>query len=346
MSTALAPAKPDILLMMASASHQIAPFVPKGMNPDQVVQQVYWATKKTPALLSCDFETVVHSVITILGWQLVIGETAYLIPFKDTATGKLVCTPVADYKGLAHLMIESHAVRAILAEPVFEHDDFAFQYGTHRRLDHRPVGDPKKRGALVWAYCIFDLGRNLGEVFKVMSIEEIEVIRKTYSKKWHPTKVPVCPPWYAVKTVIRAAADLVPKTLRTDRYERALQVMTDDAAIESVDGDDVTQSAVMQSPAEQKEAGRLLRAQTSCLMGFATSFDGYGQKPLAAVPDYVLRAALKFFSNKLKARSDSAMESQVSQIDLVLRDRAARGVTVGGPPKPAMAASHDDLPFD
>lgn len=76
----------------------------------------------------------------------------------------------------------------------------------------------------------------------------------------------------------------------------------------------------------------LRAAKNIPLMGATTSWDGWGQRPLGACPDKVLRAARRFFLEKVReneqARRDGApsvlrMVQQLDAIALILLDREA-----------------------
>lgn len=61
-----------------------------------------------------------------------------------------------------------------------------------------------------------------------MDIAEIDAIRTKHSKQW---KDGPCPPWYAMKTVLRQAAKLIPNP----RLQAALQVMDVDERVEAAE---------------------------------------------------------------------------------------------------------------
>lgn len=207
--------------LVLAAKDRITAYIPPGIPFDMVVHQCFVETKKNPAILKCSAESIVQAVCTILQWGLVIGQTGYLIPYKDkhNSQGLKVCTPVADYKGLARLMVISGAVRHVFAKAVYAGDFFDYEFGLDGYLKHKPC--PKsKRGDIRASYVILDLPGGT-RVFDVMEIEDIEEIRKT-SAKWGPDKVRECPGWYAKKTVIRQSAKLVPLT---PKFQQALSVI-------------------------------------------------------------------------------------------------------------------------
>lgn len=57
------------------------------------------------------------------------------------------------------------------------------------------------------------------------------------------------------------------------------------------------------------------------LMGREESWGGHGRRPLADVPDPMLRQARAFFLRCLKDGESKRLEEQVMAIDVVLADR-------------------------
>jgi hypothetical protein len=65
-------------------------------------------------------------------------------------------------------------------------------------------------------------------------------------------------------------------------------------------------------------------AKNLTLLGNGFSWDCNGGKPLALVPDDVLRVASRWFRDKLQEQPSRRMEQQIQAIALVLEDREAR----------------------
>lgn len=65
-------------------------------------------------------------------------------------------------------------------------------------------------------------------------------------------------------------------------------------------------------------------AELTPLLGYASSWDGYGTKPLGVCPDKVLKAARRWFSEKLKEqrdRPDIRFQAQIAAITIILDHR-------------------------
>jgi recombinational DNA repair protein RecT len=97
------------------------------------------------------------------------------------------------------------------------------------RLRHVPA-PASRRGPITHAW--IRIVRRYGSVsFHVMPIEDIEAIRRQYSRQWSPDKVKDCPPWYAIKTCIRDYLARQPKM--SERLQDALN--DEEAEKEEVD---------------------------------------------------------------------------------------------------------------
>lgn len=223
-----------VLFERPTAVERITPFLPKGVTYDRVVAQALMEAKKNPEILQCTPDSIITAIAKSQAAGLEIGDTAHLVPFNVKVSKKGEADAwekrlqfIADYKGLAQLMIRGGAVRAVDPECVYEKEmeSFIYEKGSHPRIVHYPIthGD---RGALAGAYVILRLPFQQW-IGYFMRIDEIDAIRKRYSKSW---KNDECPPWYAKKTVIRQSAKLWPKD---PRLAGALAQIEEEEAIET-----------------------------------------------------------------------------------------------------------------
>lgn len=205
---------PIVQLILSDASRTyIAPFLPKGTDIERVAATVLIAIQndKTRTLKKCTPQSLVLGVARIQQWGLELGVSAYLLPFKSGDTYE--ATPVADYKGLAELMIATGAVRYVEARVVYKGDEFRYRMGLDPMLDH--VMAPRMdRGPITHGYCVLHLplGR---KAFEVMAVEDVEDIRQKYSKQWKNGPMPA---WYVKKTLIRQTSKLLPKNPALSRF--------------------------------------------------------------------------------------------------------------------------------
>jgi phage RecT family recombinase len=189
-----------------AARQMIEPLLPKGVAIHQVAAQVRLALAKdkSGALKKCTAASVILAVAKIVGWGLEVGETAHLVPFGTE------CTPIADYKGIAELVIGAGVARAVEAHCVYEKEPFRLKRGTSTEIEHHPIADPSARGKMVGAYALFHLRFGITLV-EYMAVSEIDAIRQKHSKQW---KGGALEPWYARKTVVRRGVKLLPKNPR------------------------------------------------------------------------------------------------------------------------------------
>lgn len=232
-STAVTKAEPKgITALIQAAAHRLTPMLPDDLTLDKLAQIVFFESQKTPAILECQPASIVSAVARALRSGLEIGETCYLVPFKGR------CTFMADYKGLAQLMIAARAVRAVEMEAVREGDEFEFEMGLAARLRHVPMwSKDRKARAVTHAYVILRLP-NGASTFKVMGAEEIDAIRQEHSKQWKSGPLTA---WYACKTVLRQISKTMPKDKRLASFYTALEADEhEETVVEAQDVEHVT----------------------------------------------------------------------------------------------------------
>lgn len=250
-TASVAVARYPMLEIVQKRADQLVPFLPKGVTLDQIGQITQMMAIKQPDLLACTPSSLVMGISRGLRAGLELGETWHLLTFKNKDLtekhGRDVfeCTGVADYKGLAQLMVASGAVRYVDPQVVRDGDEFDYELGLEKRLTHRPGGT---RGAITHAYVILRLPFGIAD-FLVMTIKEIDAIRLAKSKQW---KNGPCPDWYAKKTVIRQIAKLLPKDKRLMAVARAVE--QDEAA----EFEDVPEADATEVPTLALASGRPL----------------------------------------------------------------------------------------
>lgn len=129
---------------------------------------------------------------------------AYLIPRRGVVEYEI------GYKGLVALMYRSNMVSDIQAEVVYEGDYFEYHYGTSPELKHKPLENRDASALATHAYCVINTTTG-GSIFRVMTFDEIEKIRKTYSKASR-SDAPWVTAWseQACKTVLKRTSKRAP----------------------------------------------------------------------------------------------------------------------------------------
>lgn len=244
--------EPSAVALLQDASDRIAPLLPKGVDISRVILTTRLAIRKNPKILDCEPESIVTAVAQVQQWGLEIGTTAHLVPFNTNVAPQgqpkqwvSICTPIADYKGLAELVVGSGAVRHCEARCVYANEPFIIEQGLVPKLEHHPVHEAKDRGPMIGAYVIFRLAfRNVA--FEFYPIADIDATRKKYSKQWKD--LDETPDWYAMKTAIRRGVKLIPKNPRLASVLRVIE------AEELVERDGVYQTIEQQRPASDGAA--------------------------------------------------------------------------------------------
>lgn len=200
------------------ARRMIEPFLPQGVDIRRVAASLVLAVRQDESrlLAQCTSESLVLGLAQIHKWGLELGkDSAYLLPFKNKRTGKYEAAPCADYKALGAQLVASGAVRYVDAREVREGDTIEFAFGLDAKLVHQPFGGRDRlKKPITHAYVVFHLPFG-ARAFDVMTAEEIEEVRQTYSRqhKEGPLKR-----FYAVKTVLRRAAKMLPKDRRLAKF--------------------------------------------------------------------------------------------------------------------------------
>lgn len=168
---------------------------------------------KVPKLLECDPNTLIQSLMTCAEFDLfpsnAAGE-AFIIPYKGKATFQL------GYQGLITLL--ARGGYSVNAQLVRKNDRFEYEEGMNPRLLHTwpPFSSDEARGEPIGVYAIITDHRGQIVAKKVMSEEDVMKIKalsqasgSDYSP-WNSKQDPF--KWMWLKTVIKQATKLVPKT--------------------------------------------------------------------------------------------------------------------------------------
>jgi len=230
MTNTTAVAVRDMGALIEKNAAALQSFLPDGVTIERVVGLVKLEVYKNPALAACEPASVFDALARICSWGAEVGREAYLVPFKDRASGTTKCTPVPDYKWLAGLAVRAGGARAIEAHVVYDGEDFEIAYGSEKRITHRPAFSAKGRGVIMGAYAIAWVG--FGQwVAEWIPVEDLEAHRAKYSKQW--SKGPM-EPWWAKKTAVLRLIKLLPKSAK---MTEVLRVVDDTDAVDTPDSD-------------------------------------------------------------------------------------------------------------
>lgn len=202
----------NIRALLEKSKAQMAKALPKHLNADRLLRVAMTSIQKNPKLLDCTPQSLLACVMTCAQLGLepdqFLGQ-AYLVPFKDTKKGIVICTLIPGYRGYIALARRSGEVKSVSSQVVHENDHFILQYGIDEKLDHIPAeGD---RGAAKGAYVIFKY-KDGGYSFDYMAKGDIEKIR---ARSKSANDGPWVTDWeeMAKKTVIKRHSKVTPLSI-------------------------------------------------------------------------------------------------------------------------------------
>jgi|GEM_PF-5568322 len=156
----------------------ISQVLPKHLSPERVLNIAMNNIARNPKLAQCTIQSVIGGIVlsSILGLELIpqLG-TAYLVPFKNSKTGKLEAVFMMGYKGARDLAYRTDKISIIYAVPVFSNDHFEYQEGLERYIKHIPNLENPGQFKLVYAICKFKDGSTH---FTIKTKDQIETVRK------------------------------------------------------------------------------------------------------------------------------------------------------------------------
>jgi len=188
--------------VLEQSKEQIMRALPAVTSSERFMRVVLTEWRKSKDLQACDPRSLVGAVIQAAQLGLEFGSTlghAYLIPYGGQATMQV------GYRGLMHLARRGGEIKRFEARAVHEGDLFEYEYGTNPHIKHVPSGKSGQKLAFVYAVATFSDGENQ---FDVMSVEEVEDVRKKYSKAqktWQNSYDEM-----AKKTVIKRLVKMLP----------------------------------------------------------------------------------------------------------------------------------------
>ena len=182
--------------------------------------------RDNPALAEAEQQSLLTAMMACVHLDLPPNTPegyAYVIPYKNHRSGKTYAQFQVGYKGLVELAYRSGQIKSLSAEIVLPGDEFEVQFGSERKLVHKPKLDIDRTDVKDFeaAYATATL-ENGETVFEVMTKSEIDKVMK--SAKAKSTDAP-WKTWTAEmikKTVIKRLTKLLPKSAKDNRLAYAV----------------------------------------------------------------------------------------------------------------------------
>lgn len=228
---------------------EIAKALPSVITPERFTRITLSALSTNPQLAQCTPKSFLGAMMTAaqLGLEpnTPLGHS-YLIQYRNH--GVLECQFQLGYRGLIDLAHRSGEISVIMAQVVYENDEFEYSFGLEPKLEHKPAkGD---RGKPVFVYAMYRT-KDGGYGYEVMSMEDVRKHAQKYSKAYSNG------PWQtnfeemAKKTVLKKVLKYAPlksdfaravsqdETIKTeiapDMYEVADVTVFEDGTVEIAD---------------------------------------------------------------------------------------------------------------
>lgn len=191
---------------------ELAAALPKFLDTDHFVRSAITEFRLNPALAECSVPSVLGYFMQAAACGLepasMLGQ-CYPVPFNNKKTGQKEVTYILGYRGMLSIARRSGEISSVVAECVYEKDEFSIEYGMEPKLIHKPYidGDP---GAMKGAYVVVRFKDvNVDPVIKYMTKAEID-------KRRNRSKASSYGPWVtdydemAKKTVFRSVFKWLP----------------------------------------------------------------------------------------------------------------------------------------
>jgi len=209
-----------------------------GLDDSAFAREISFAIQhatKNPYLKQCTQNSVLRAVMNVAQVGLTlnpVSKYAYLIPRYNSQSKELECVLDPSYIGLAKLLTDSGSVTSIECHLIYEGDDIQVDLASEQKiLKHTPYFLNKKlKGGILGVYSVAILPDKSKHV-EVMSFVELNEIRdrsESY-KAFKDNKIKTCT-WVTDegemcrKTVIKRHSKYLPKSERTAKLERAIEL--------------------------------------------------------------------------------------------------------------------------
>ena len=177
-------ARPTIQQYIKQMAPAIKAALPAVMTPERFTRITLSALSTSPKLQGCTPPSFLGAMMTAaqLGVEpnTPLGQ-AYLIPYWSKKAGAYECQFQIGYKGLIDLAYRSEGVSTIMAQVVYENDEFSYSFGLEPTLKHVPA--MKDRGNAVYVYGMFKT-KDGGYGYEVMSIDDVRNHAKKFSQSY------------------------------------------------------------------------------------------------------------------------------------------------------------------
>jgi recombination protein RecT len=254
-------AKPDPAGdLLASMEDEFKKCLPDVLPWDMFARVALTGFRKSPDLVDCTRPSLLGALMECARLGLApCTEQATLTPFRNNKTGKREAQLIVGYEGYVQLMYRSGQVEQVVAELVYEADEWEYTLGDGGRFWHKPniTARKKDRGEAIFAYSYATLLSGGRTRIATVNREEAEELQQKHGGNPRgPWRTNFPQMW--LKTPVRRVQRFAPKS---PELRRALAV--DGATFDlggivdtsAVDGDDIGVEVTETAPAADADQG-------------------------------------------------------------------------------------------
>lgn len=217
MNTALAPMQ-SLRVDLDRMADQFHAALPAHIPVKRFVRTVLTALQNDPDLTKCDRKSLWNACMRAAQDGLLPdGREGAIVAFRDKS-GHQIAQWMPMIGGLRKKAQNSGEIISWDVQAVFENDDFDYELGDQPFIHHKPTL-AAERGPLIAVYSIVAL-KGGDKSREVMSVHEVEEIRKKSRAKGGPWSDPTFYPEMAKKTVARRHAKRLPMSSDLDDFIR------------------------------------------------------------------------------------------------------------------------------
>jgi len=183
-ATALEVSRKRMNTFLTAKVDSLARWVRGGVDPRALVRFALLEWQQNRMLQEATHESMYLALIACAQVGLEPSGTkqeAYIVPFRDWKTKRVIATFMPGWRGLIKLALRSKAVKTVSAHLVYANDVFEPQLGSDQKIVHRPAPFGSDRGELVGTYAVAKLEN--GEIeAELMNMDDLERIRRSAMK--------------------------------------------------------------------------------------------------------------------------------------------------------------------
>lgn len=206
-----------------------------GISPEKFMSMVVSTIVRNPDLLNCERGSLLQAVADTAEMGLSLNpnmKEADILPVS--VSGKMIAQMRPRAIGLMKLAKQSGDISKIWAHVVYENDEFYYQLGLNKDLQHKPPMDEEARGAMLQqAYCCWET-KDGARDFEPIGPRRIARARDASQgyKAFKAGKIKSTP-WTTDeeemirKTAVIAATKFMQKATASEKFMKAVAMATD-----------------------------------------------------------------------------------------------------------------------